>query len=635
MCGISGIFSPDIKIKKEELFRMRECLDHRGPDDSGIFIDENTNIGFVHNRLSIIELSQKGHQPMSDEDERLVIVYNGEIYNYRKLKRELEKKGYNFRSNSDTEVVLTSFKEWGKDCVKKFKGMFSFAIWDKKKEKLYLFRDRFGVKPLYYFTGNGRIVFASELKGIYAHPKFKKDIDFEALGLYFKFGYIPAPFTIFKNTFKLEEGTILEIDSRFNFQKTRYWQPEKYFQKEKIKKPEEEILTDLEKLFEKSFKYRMVADVDVGVFLSGGIDSSLVTAILQKNSPKKLKTFSIGFKEASYNEAPIAKKVAEILGTEHHEYYLSAEDLENVFQNYVEIFDEPFGDSSGLPTYLLAKFARQKVKVALSGDGGDELFLGYDKYKAIDKIKDFPGFGKLFGRKFFERLGPEKTEKLYSLLSRVLPLPQYSNLREKISKLTNLLKGKNLSELFQLAGSYWLDEELDKLFKNEFRNDLSKFYQVNQVDFREQMQLWDIKNYLADDILVKTDRTTMAVSLEAREPYLDQNIFEYVAQLSPEVKFKKGELKYLLKKTLYRHLPQELFSRPKTGFRVPLYEWFRKDWQKILKEHLDREKIVKQGIFQPDFVEKLTGEYNKGNYVNPDKLWILLAFQMWYKKWIE
>lgn len=636
MCGIAGIWSLNQKINKEILLKIGEMISHRGPDDKKFFLNEKFNLGLFHNRLSVIDLSDKAQQPMATEDKNLWIVYNGEVYNFKEIKKELEKEGYKFKSNSDTEVVLKSFQEWGINCVERFRGMFAFAIWDEKKEKFYLFRDRFGVKPLYYYFDGKNFIFASELKAIYQFPDFKKELDFRALSFYFQLGYIPAPYTIFKNTFKLEAGHILEVDKKFNLNKIKYWDPSLYFLKEKIKKPENEIVKDLEDLLVESFQYRMVADVEVGIFLSGGTDSSLVAAILQKNSLKKIKTFTVGFKEKDYDEAPIAKKISQILGTDHYEYYLSIKDLENVFEKYVEIFDEPFGDSSGLPTYLLAKFAREKVKVVLSGDGGDELFLGYDKYRAVEIIKDLTPFLRVIGRRFFETLGPEKTEKLYSAVSKFLPLPKISNLREKTSKLINAFKGKNISEFFQLSNSYWLKEELKELFEKEvYNDDLSQFYLKNKLDFREQMQLWDIKYYLAEDILAKTDRTTMQVGLEAREPYLDQKILEYLAQISPEIKFKERKSKYLLCQVLYKYLPKELFKRPKTGFRPPIYEWLKNNWQNFSREYLDISKIKKQGIFNVEFIKKMINQYNAGKYINADKLWLLINFQLWYQKWLK
>jgi len=635
MCGIVGIWNPSQKINKEVLLKMRDRIKHRGPDDAGIFVDEKSNLGLAQRRLSIIDLSEKGHQPMGSEDGSLWLTYNGEVYNFKEIKKELEKKGYRFRGNSDTEVVLKSFQEWGINCVDKFRGMFSFAVWDQKKEKLYLFRDRFGVKPLFYYFDKNKFLFASELKAICSWPRFRKEIDFRALSFYFQLGYIPAPYTIFKNTFKLEPASILEIDKEFNLKKIRYWTPESYFLKEKIKKSEEEITEELEELLKQSFQYRMVADVEVGIFLSGGVDSSLLTTLLQKNSSQKLKTFTIGFKEKAYDEAPFAKKVSEILGTDHYEYYVSAKDLENVFQKYVEIFDEPFGDSAGLPTYLLSKFTSEKVKVVLSADGGDELFWGYSKYKALNELKNIPYPLRILGEKSLRTLSPVKIEKIYYLLGKVFPLPQYSNLREKISKLTNLLKGRNFPELFQLTGSYWLKEEIKELVKNGRESNLNQFFPEIKVDSREQMQLWDILTYLPDDILVKTDRATMAQSLEGREPYLDHRIVEYLAGIPPELKFKNNQQKYILKKILQKHLPKEIFTRPKTGFRIPLYEWFKKDWQGNLREYLEPQKIVKQGIFQPNAIKEIMEKYNQGKYVNPDKLWLLLNFQLWYQNWLK
>jgi len=637
MCGIVGAWTPQNKINKDILLKMRDSLSHRGPDDSGFYIDEKNNLGLGHRRLSVIDLSEKAHQPMLSENGNLIMVYNGEVYNFQEVKKELEKKGYKFRSNSDSEVVLKSFQEWGIDCLKRFQGMFAFAIWDNEKRELYLFRDRFGVKPLYYYFNKKELLFSSEIKSFYSYPQFKKEIDFKALSLYFKFGYIPAPLTIFKNTYKLEEGTILKIDSKFNFQKIRYWEPEKYFQEEKIIKSEEEIVNELEGILTKSFKYRMVADVDVGVFLSGGIDSSLITALLQKNSSQKLKTFTIGFKEKEYDEAPFARKVSEILGTEHNELYLSSKEIKNGLQDYIGIFDEPFGDSSSLPTYLLAKFAKEKIKVALSGDGGDELFLGYDKYKAVDKVMRLSSLAKLGSRIFLETLGPQNIKNIYSFLSRLLPLPQYSNLREKTSKLINLLREKELSHLFQSAGSYWQEKEIENLFQNKsiLNNNIDRFYPDNNLGRLDQMQVWDIKNYLVDDVLVKTDRSTMAAGLEAREPFLDQSILKYIARVPIELKYKGGESKYLLKKILFKYLPKEIFQRPKAGFNIPVYDWLKNDWEDIVEEYLRPEKIKKEGIFQSGFIEEIVTKQRNGKYVNPDKLWLLINFQIWHQKWLR
>ncbi|MDD4860419.1 MAG: asparagine synthase (glutamine-hydrolyzing), partial [Dehalococcoidales bacterium] len=482
MCGILG--GTSLKIKNEkEISLILESLKHRGPDGSGVFWDKKNRVFLGHQRLSIIDLSDKAKQPMriitnnptyvktsggrqetiTKNKQECVITFNGEIYNYKEIKKELEEKGYKFKSDSDTEVVLNSYLEWGTKCVERFRGMFAFGIWDESKKKMILIRDRFGVKPLYYYFGGDDFIFASELKAICQFPNFHKEINLEVLPLYFHFGYIPDPYTIFKNVFRLEAGMIMEIPlpfNSFNFKKEKYWSPEHYFNKTPInadlyadscRHNDEKIINDLEKVLKESFQYRMVADVDVGVFLSGGIDSSLVAAILQKNSSKKIKTFTIGFQDEKYNEAPTAREIADYLGTEHQEYYVSTEDLKKAFDNYANIFDEPFGDSSGLPTYLLAKLARQNVKVALSGDGGDELFSGYSKYYAIEKIIKLPIFLRTLMKKIIKIFGPQNITNLYNISCKILPLPRYSNLREKISKLYNLLDGRDLAEMFDLA----------------------------------------------------------------------------------------------------------------------------------------------------------------------------------------
>lgn len=627
MCGIVGGISKN--INKDIAEKMTAVLSRRGPDTSGVFFDEKSNVFLGHRRLSIIDLSDAASQPMTVESsgKKYHISYNGEVYNYEEIRKELGAGGYKFKSDSDTEVVLYSYIEWGDKCVEKFHGMFAFAIFDENRKELTLFRDRFGVKPLYYYFDGTNFVFASELKAIYQFPGFKKDIDFDALALYFQFGFISAPHTIFKNTFKLEPGSILKIDAGLNIKKQKYWRPQSYFNDKKIAKSEKEILGELEEVLRKSFNYRMVADVDVGVFLSGGIDSSLVAAILSSNqSSKKIKTFSIGFDDPKYNEADYAKGVAKNLGTDHHEHYISSKEILDIIPKYVDVFDEPFGDSSGLPTYILSKFTRDSdVKVALSGDGGDELFYGYSKYEAVRKINGLPTILKKAAQLSFNALSS-------NIASRALF--GYSNSRGKFDKLINVLDGKNLADTFQLAGSYWLNREIRSMLNNKDFN-RNNGYATNggSLDVREQMQIWDIENYLVDDILVKTDRATMAASLEAREPYLDQDILEYVSSISCDIKFK--EPKYLLKQILFRYLPRELFNRPKTGFQPPLEKWLKNDLREYINSYLDDNKLKNDNILNADFVGEVMNRYRKGQYVNPEKLWLLLNFQIWRDKWIK
>jgi len=603
MCGIAGILSKK-EIERSVLERMNNQLRHRGPDDSGIFIDEERKLGLTHNRLSIIDLSERAHQPMVIDN--FIISYNGEIYNFKEIRKELIEKGYSFFSNSDTEVITKSFQEWGIRCLDRFRGIFAFALWNNKEKKLYLVRDKFGVKPLYYYFDGINFTFASELKAIYQFPDFKREIDFKALGHYFQFGYIPAPLTIFKNTFKVEEGSFLEVDSDLKIKKEKYFKPEDYFKKDKIIISEREAKEELKKILKESFNYRMVSDVPVGVFLSGGIDSSLIAAVLAENSSKKLKTFTVGFKDKDYNEAPFAKRIADYLGTNNHQYYFSFNDIKGAFKDYIQMFDEPFGDRSGLPTFLLSKFAGREVKVALSGDGGDEMFLGYDKYRGVERIMKMTSFSKGLLKKTIDFLGPGKASKL-------LAFSNTTNLRAKMNKLRNSLEGKGLEEIFSLAGSYFTPEEVSKIIGRDYQPDLNNFYNQKNLSDLEQMQLWDIKNYLVDDILVKTDRTTMANGLEGRVPFIDEKILEFSGKT--KVKIKKE--KKLTKNILSDYLPKELFERPKMGFNIPLSKCLDKD------DLIDRSSILNKG-----YINEM-----KKNRMIPDKIWLIISFQMWYKKW--
>jgi len=637
MCGIIGGISK--KVQETEIQKMISVLKHRGPDSNDYFFDKKKNVFLGHTRLSVIDLSEAGKQPMvyhmESVHKNIYITFNGEIYNYKEIRKELIEIGHDFDGESDTEVVLKSYIEWGIDCVNRFHGMFAFAIWDEFKSKFYLFRDRFGVKPLYYYVDGNDFYFASELKALYQLSAYKKEIDFKALGQYFQFGYIPAPQTIFKNTFKLKQGSYLEVDLNGSFTEPKsYWSPSKYTGLEKFDNSEDEIIDNLEEVLQKSFKYRMVADVDVGIFLSGGVDSSLVAALLQKNSPKKIKTFTIGFNEKEYNEACVAKQVAEHLGTDHKEYYLSANDVKDSLHDYINIFDEPFGDSSALLTYLLAKNTREQVKVALSGDGGDELFFGYSKYEALAKLSQKSVYLRHFYAGILNLSNPHTIDKFYKKISNFLPLPQYSNFREKISKLSNVLKTNGLLDMFVASSTYWQANEVNSLFKNN--EDINQNNFVLNTDFNEknQMQLWDLQQYLPDDILVKTDRASMAVGLEAREPFLDQDVWEFVLKIPDEIRCKNFGSKYLLKKILSKHLPEELFSRPKTGFRLPMYEWLKGDWSFMLDKYLNKDFIKNQNIFSCQYVEQIVKKWKKDKYVNPDKLWLLLSFQMWYEKWV-
>lgn len=636
MCGIVGGIAN--KINEQKVQAMVAALKHRGPDSDSFWINNDGGFFLGHTRLSIIDLSEAGNQPMicknKNSDDFAVVVFNGEVYNYQEVKEELLQLGWHFFSHSDTEVVVKSFLEWGAECVQKFRGMFVFAVYQSRDNKFYIFRDRFGVKPLYYYQSGGEFIFASELKSIYCHANYKKELEPKALEVYLRLGYIPAPLTIFKNTFKLEPGSWLEVGSSGESKKYRYWSPEQYFKGNYINLSEEEILRDLENELSKSFNYRLIADVDVGVFLSGGIDSSLVTALLQKNLKQKLKTFSMGFEGSKEDEAPKAKKIARLLGTDHHEIYVSEKEFSSSLGEYMGIFDEPFGDSSGLPTYFLAKYARKHVKVALSGDGGDELFLGYSKYQAILKLQDMSAIKQQALKIFLSVSGPDQIKKMYQFFSPLLGLSPYSNLREKLDKLGAVMGSVGLKDQFISASSYWRNKDLLSLLSASKLSITTKdLFLDYDASPGECMQLWDINSYLPDDILVKTDRSTMAVGLEAREPYLDSDILAFVASIDPKIKFKNAGSKYLLRKILFKYLDPSLFEGPKTGFRPPLDVWLRTSLSKELENNLNRKKITQEGIFNADFIDQMMCRWRAGKYVNPDRLWLLLAFHWWKQKY--
>jgi len=645
MCRITGFL--DLSYKDDysletTILQMRDISIHGGPDDGGIYLEPQNGLALGHRRLSILDLSPLGHQPM--EFDNLVITYNGEVYNFREIRKELENLGYTFKSNTDTEVVLKAFHKWGIDAVHKFRGMFAFAIWDKKSKKLTLVRDRIGVKPLYWYYKDGLFMFSSELKAFHKHPKFKKELNLEALTLYLQYGYITAPLTIFENTYKLLPGHYLEIDSKGNIKIEPYWEIEKFLlegleEREKwIRKSEDELAQELEELLTESFKLRMIADVPVGIFLSGGIDSSLVTALLTKEG-YKLKTFTIGFHEKEYNEAHYAKKVAEYLGTEHTELYCTPKEAFEVIPKLPELYDEPFGDSSAIPTYLVSKLAKSQVKVSLSADGGDEQFCGYTRYifivDRIAKLAKIPFKNLLI--KTLETIGVNKLYFFYRTFRFILP--KYTNARDKITKLINTLKESEPMNLYDVSLKYFLPQDLGKLLNVNIPTK-SQLFKVDGAIYKYKtnplmlFMYYDLKTYLPDDILVKVDRATMGVSLEGREPFLDHKILEWSLKLPVEFKYKNRKTKYLLRKILYKYLPKDLVERPKQGFGVPIYEWFKKDLKRLYIEYLDESKFKDLDIFNYKEIKNMLNQYLYEEGINHNKLWLLFVFQIWKEKWL-
>lgn len=608
MCRITGFWdfngSQNYDIEKCGI-SMANTMVYGGPDDSGIFIEKEKGLTLVHRRLSIIDLSDLGHQPMCDENEEIWISYNGEVYNYKEIKIELQNKGHRFKSDCDTEVIISAYREWGLDCVEKFRGMWAFAIWDKTKEELILCRDRVGVKPLYWYFKDGLFMFGSELKAFLKHPKFKKEIDKASLSTFLKFGYINSPNSIYKNVSKLHPGSFLIINKMAQIRQHNYWDAKKLFMSNLEQtnllnqKSENEIIEELEDILKESFKLRLVSDVPVGLFLSGGVDSSLVAALLSQGTTTHLKTFTIGFDDQKYNEAKWAKKVANFLGTYHTELYCTSKDVISTITRLPEIYDEPFGDSSAIPTFLVSNLTKKHVKVSLSADGADELFYGYPTN--LNYINEYQYYSKLKW-----------------LMPFISPL---KNICIKSKKLYNAL-GADFHRYKLFAKERFHDYELNVV--NEIPRLSGSFN--NYLDYAF---LLDYSYYLPDDILTKVDRATMAVALEGREPFLDQNIIEYSFKLPLKYKFNNGVMKYILKQILYKHIPKELVDRPKQGFMVPIHDMLKNDLKGILTYYIQKNNEILNEVLNVSVEEEYDAFLNRQNY-NPDRIWHIFVFLQWY-----
>lgn len=634
MCGIVGLWEFGGSIDTGLLESMRDTLGHRGPDDRGVYVDPGGQVGLGHRRLSILDLTDAGHQPMSYD--AVWAVHNGEIYNFREIRDRLAAKGYTFESNSDTEVILKGYREWGVKVVDSFRGMFATALWDSKERRLRLVRDRAGVKPLYYYRTPQRFVFASELRAIAHHPAFKRELDLDSLALYLKFGYVPAPRTIFRDVAKLEPGHILTVGPDGNVDDQTYWNVFDCYRRTENVSPavDEAAATDeLERLLTESFKLRLVSDVPVGVFLSGGVDSSTVAALLQKESGSPISTFTIGFEDEAYDEAESAKKIADHLGTDHHELYLDPKLALDIIPRLPDIYDEPFGDASGIPTYLVSKFARDRVKVALSADGGDELFAGYQLHQNLSRAY-----------RTFSRLGPFK--KLLVGMGGLSPLKRLLDGRVggaeiKLEKLREVLAGRpTMSRFYYSARSIWSDTATRRLIKHDtdaFSNFLQPFSDLEGIvgNFTDFMRAADYRSYLPDDILVKVDRATMAVGLEGRDPFLDPGIVEYAAGLRHDFLVRGRESKYILKRILRKYVPRELVERPKKGFVVPLNLWLKNELRSLLTDYINERRIVRGGVFDWPTLRRELDNYLSGDAVDAGRLWFVLEFELWRERWLD
>lgn len=608
MCGISGFISE--KLNWDDLVKMTDRLIHRGPDDGGYFLQKKCGLG--HRRLSIMDLSKTANQPMTSHNGNFVTVYNGEIYDFQGLKKEIENhpdfcpaENLNWNTTSDTEVILEAFSIWGQKFVSKLNGMFAIAIYDIQKESLHLFRDRLGIKPIYYYQDQNTFAFASELKSLTSISpiKSKLSIDKQAINQFLYLGYIPAPLSIFQEIKKFPQGAYANISQgRLSFQS--YWTPYDKIEKEALSNIDE-AKNQLKSLIVSSVKNRLVSDVSFGTFLSGGIDSSLVTAVAQSHTNTPINTFTIGFNEEGYkNEAPFAKKIANHLGTNHHELYVAEKDVLDLIPKLSSIYDEPYGDSSALPTLLVSKMAKQKVSMTLSGDGGDELFMGYGAYRWAEKLNK-PMMGLL-----------------RSPIAMALAL---GNNRQK--RAAQLLKkgsfNRYKSHIFSQEQYMFSEKEIAQVLQKECFKliDLNEdIPSVNRkLDAKEQQALFDINYYLPDDLLVKVDRASMQYALETRVPILDYRIVEFALNLNSNLKLHQGESKWLLKEVLYDFVPAPFFDRPKWGFGIPLAKWM----QNHLKPYMESLLFVENEVFDKKEVASLYKRFLNGETYLYNRLWLI------------
>lgn len=626
MCGIAGYIS---KIKQfDDLIRgMIDKISYRGPDSDGVWFDRESNVAFGHKRLAILDLSESGHQPMVSHSGRFTIVLNGEIYNYLELKEELLKYNINWRGSSDTEVLLELIEKEGLDiALDKCIGMFAFALYDSLDKKIYIARDRMGEKPLFYFYNGQSFVFSSELKPIMLYPEFKKELNYEALSEYLNLSYINHPNSIFESTYKVRPGYYLEFDIKsFSYNEKCYWDIKKYAKYNTGIETElsyEDSVNELEKLIEKSIEMQMRTDVPFGAFLSGGVDSSLVVSLMQKNSHKNINTFSIGFEDKKYDESVYAKKVANHIGTNHTELILNNNDLNHVIEFIPKMYDEPFADSSQIPTFLVSKLAREKVTVSLSGDAGDELFFGYNHYFLFNKIYKLTSGIKGLPIKYLSNLTKLIFRNSLSSFNKDLNIKNY----EKIEKfINNKSKIEKYQTFFSLNTNSLLSNKVNNKPINIEGND-------NYIDI---ISYFDFNHYLINDILVKVDRAAMYNSLETRVPLLDKNIIEFSLSLPLEYKFRNNKTKSILRDVLYRYVPVELIERKKQGFSIPIESWLKNELKEKVYFYLSEDYIQKQNIFDVIKINRIKQDFYNSNVNYNVIIWNILIFQMWYEEYIK
>lgn len=629
MCGIAGFIDFGNTSNSNVLQKMTDALIHRGPDDSGceLYSFNNCSIGFGQRRLSILDLSPLGHQPMHFE--HLTIVFNGEVYNFQEIRAELQAKGYEFTSHSDTEVILKAWHCFGPESIHRFIGMFAFVLLDRQNMQCYVVRDRAGVKPLYYYRKDALFLFASELKAFHHHPGFVKEIDNESLALFLQYSYIPGSNSIFNHTFKLLPGHFLTINLLNNqTSDTCYWSVENCYNQPLLNVSDTEAIEMVKRQMLKAYEYRMVADVPVGIFLSGGYDSTSVAALLQTNSTSKLKTFTIGFHEQQFNEAEEAKKIAAYLGTDHTEWYITAEEARSTLSKLPEIYDEPFADNSTVPTTLVSQLAAKDVKVVLSADGGDEIFAGYNKFNQAIKFTGYPRGIQLSLSRLMSLVNPDR-------------LPYFSsryNFSSRFEKMKLIWANQDPVKAVKYISQYITESEAAEIVKYTFAGRTTAFDEISgisgEVGVVNRMLAVDYKTFLVDNNLVKVDRATMAVSIEGREPMLDHVLLELLAKMPGDMKIRGGTNKWLLKEIVHSIIPKHLMDRPKRPFIAPLTIWFKNELRDQMAYYLSEQSILKSGVFNPAAVNILRDDYLNGKPVNHQKVWQLLVFQLWYDRWM-
>jgi len=662
MCGITGLFckhwsaSPDgIGAVLED---MGDAIAHRGPDDEGVWVDDSANIALGHRRLSVLDLSPAGHQPMHSKNGHYVIVFNGEIYNHLELRRQLADGGWQsieWKGHSDTETLLACFAAWGvEESLRRSVGMFAFALWDRHEKRLYLTRDRMGEKPLYYGWCNGAFVFASELKALRKYPGFNNEIDRNVLALYFRYNYVPSPYSIYKGIYKLEPGCLLEINaegiksplkkapqaplSQPGISLNCWWSLQKVAEtgQSELRTNEQDVLKQLESSLRDSIRLQSIADVPLGAFLSGGVDSSLIVALMQTHNDIPVKTFSIGFKEQGYDEAMYASAVANHLGTDHNELYVSPEEARAIIPDLPRLYDEPYADSSQIPTHLISRLARQHVTVALTGDAGDELFGGYNRYfwsrKIWNRVAWLPRALRNYLISAITVIPPKKWDLLYHLIQRSLLVSKDVELfGDKLHKLADrLTSAQNLNDLYFNLVSEWKHPNELVIDAKEPESLITKRDDWPSLPDHEHLMMYlDSMTYLPDDILCKVDRAAMGVSLETRIPFLDHRVVELAWRLPLDMKIRSGQGKWALRQILYKYVPSELIERPKQGFSIPLGEWLRgplRDWAENL---LDPVRLKQEGFLRHEPIHEKWIEHLSGKRNWEHQLWSVLMFQAW------